>query len=59
MVQITKIYLFETTMVLTSFMQTQFSEFNQMLLLEPKCCLFSNENISEFIFICEGCHFFL
>ena len=45
---ITKIYLCETTVA-----------FDRVLLLDRKTDLFCNKNISEFIFICEGCCFFL
>ena len=45
---ITKIYLCETTVA-----------FDRVLLLDRKTDLFPNQDISEFIFICEGCHFFL
>lgn len=55
---VTKIYLCQTTMVLTAFTQTQFSEFNQMLSLNRKTSLYCNENNTELIFICEGCHIF-
>lgn len=45
---ITKIYLCETTIA-----------FDRVLLLDRKTDLFCNKDISEFIFICEGCRFFL
>lgn len=45
---ITKIYLCETTVA-----------FDRVLLLDRKTDLFPNQDISEFIFICEGCRFFL
>ena len=53
-----KIYLCETTAVLVFFIQTQFSEFNQMLLINCKCRLYSNKSNTELIFICEGCRIF-
>lgn len=45
---ITKIYLCETTVA-----------FDRVLLLDRKTDLYSNQDISEFIFIYEGCPFFL
>ena len=53
-----KIYLCETTAVLVFFIQTQFSEFNQMLLINCECHLYFNKSNTELIFICEDCHIF-
>ena len=55
---VTKIYLCETAMVLTRFTTTQFTHFNQMLLLNRKASLYCNKNNTELIFICEGCRIF-
>ena len=55
---VTKIYLCETAMVLTRFTTTQFTHFNQMLLLNRKASLYYNKNNTELIFICEVCRIF-
>ena len=56
---INKIYLCETTSVITSFCQVQIYELTRMLLSNHKCFLFYNEANTELIFICGGCRSFL
>ena len=50
-----KIYLCETTVVLTCFSQRQFSELNKTLVKDKKCRLYSSRHGDEIIYICEGC----
>lgn len=54
-----KIYLCETTAVLTCFSERQFSKLNKMLVRDEKCCLYSNGEGTETIYICKGCRVFL
>ena len=56
---VTKIYLCQTTMVLTAFTQTQFSEFNQMLSLNRKTSLYCNENNTELFLFVKVAIFFM
>ena len=56
---INKIYLCETTSVITSFCQVQIYELTRMLLSNHKCFLFYNEANTELIFICGSCRSFI
>ena len=56
---INKIYLCETTSVITSFCQVQIYELTRMLLSNHKCFLFHNETNTELTFICKSCSSFL
>ena len=54
-----KICLCKTTAVLTCFSESQFSEFNKILVKNRKCRLYINRQHTEIIYICEGCRVFL
>ena len=56
---INKIYLCETTSVITSFCQVQIYELTWMLLSDHKCFLFYNETNTDLIFISGSCRSFL
>ena len=51
---INKIYLCETTSVITSFCQVQIYELTRMLLSNHKCFLFYDKASTELVFICEA-----